>query len=345
MKKILTIDGGGIKGIVPSKVLEVLEKKLQVRTGNENARIADFFDFFAGTSTGGILTCIHLLPDNTGKRPRFSAKEATELYSLNGGKIFNRSVMQIIRSLGGITDARYSEKGMEDLLKEYFGDTKLSQLLKPCIITAYDIERRGAHFFSQMESMMDANYDYFVRDVCRATSAAPTYFDLAKIQSITGVNYALIDGGVFANNPSMCAFSEMRHLKTEAPLTAKDMFMVSLGTEVKESQNYSYEETRNWGLIEWARPIIDIMMAGVNDTTDFHLKGIFESFQVPHQYFRIDARNMQVPVKYGALDDASPESIAELIAFGTELAQVENRKLNAIVEVLVATDTEQALKA
>ena len=90
LTRILSIDGGGIRGIIPGQVLVSVEKKLQNRTNNKNARIADYFDFLAGTSTGGILTCVYLCPDRNDKTiPRFTAQEALNLYLEHGQDIFH----------------------------------------------------------------------------------------------------------------------------------------------------------------------------------------------------------------------------------------------------------------
>src|ERR1700709_1365467 len=133
MKKILSIDGGGIRGIIPGQILVALEAKLQEKTGNPDARIAEYFDFFAGTSTGGILTCILLCPSATDpKKARFSAKEAVELYVNNGDKIFDRSVWHKMVSLDGVAEEKFEATGIEKCLHIYFGDLKLNELLKPC---------------------------------------------------------------------------------------------------------------------------------------------------------------------------------------------------------------------
>ncbi|MCH7534212.1 MAG: patatin-like phospholipase family protein, partial [Bacteroidetes bacterium] len=78
--RILSIDGGGIRGILPGQILVALEEKLKAKTGNANTRISDYFDLIAGTSTGGILTCALLCPDKSGKRPRFTAAQVVDLY-------------------------------------------------------------------------------------------------------------------------------------------------------------------------------------------------------------------------------------------------------------------------
>ena len=104
--RILSIDGGGIRGIIPGQVLIALEQKLQQLSGDPNKRLADAFDLIAGTSTGGILTCLYLCPDQGTKRPKFSAAQAVDLYLQHGDNIFDVSLFKSIESLGGITDEK-----------------------------------------------------------------------------------------------------------------------------------------------------------------------------------------------------------------------------------------------
>ena len=105
--RILSIDGGGIMGIIPGQILIAVEKMIQDHTGNPNARLADFFDLIAGTSTGGILSCLYLIPDPADPRkPRYSAAEAVNIYLERGDEIFDRSTWQIIKSAGGFSDEK-----------------------------------------------------------------------------------------------------------------------------------------------------------------------------------------------------------------------------------------------
>ena len=242
--RILSIDGGGIRGILPGQILVALEEKLQDKSGKTEARIADYFDLIAGTSTGGILACLYLCPgEREPERPRFSASEAVELYLEYGDDIFDVSLWQRLSSGGGLWDEKYSEAELEKSLKEYFGDLKLSELLKPCLITAYDIRRRKAHFFKQHKAVTDPKRNFLVRDVARATSAAPTYFEVPKVMSLSSPPkpYPLIDGGVFVNNPALCAYAEARTFGK----TAKDMFILSLGTEKTKEKEKDQKERRN----------------------------------------------------------------------------------------------------
>lgn len=345
--RILSIDGGGIRGILPGQILVALEEKLQRQNGNKEARIADYFDLIAGTSTGGILTCLYLCPGKEEpERPRFSACEAVNFYLERGDDIFDVSLWQRLSSGDGLWDEKYSEDDLEKYLKAYFEDLKLSELLKPCLITAYNIKRRKTHFFGQHKAKERAKDDFLVRDVARATSAAPTYFEVPRVLNLLSPPepYPLIDGGVFANNPALCAYAEARTFP-EKP-TAKDMFILSLGTKVtkternwdnqkerkKSQKSYSYKEAKDWGLAGWLRPVLDIMMSGVAETTDYQLEQIFSSVNKCDQYVRIE------PHLAGAspdLDDATSENLQALEEAGEQCAKEKDDVLNRVAEQLI----------
>jgi patatin-like phospholipase/acyl hydrolase len=329
MKKILSIDGGGIRGIIPGQILIALEKKLQEKKKDPNARIADFFDFFAGTSTGGILTCILLCPSPTDPtKARFSAKEAVDLYVQNGDKIFKTSWWHSKAS--AFWKDKYATTGINTCLEQYFGDMKISQLLKPCIITSYDISRRETKFFAQHDYKLEGDKsDFYVKDVCRATSAAPTYFEPELIKSIDGVSYPCVDGGVFANNPTLCAYSEVRNAK-DAP-TAAEMFVVSLGTG-SAMEGYPYKKAKNWGQLFWVKPVIDIMMSGAAEVTDYHMNKMFSARNNLQNYVRVQPTTLRDADPQ--MDNATKENIQALIELGIETAE-NCPDLDKIVDVLL----------
>ena len=168
-----------------------------------------------------------------------------------------------------------------------------------------------------------------VREVCRATSAAPTYFETALIKSLSGVSYTLIDGGVFANNPALCAYSEVRNSTGEP--TAKDMFIVSIGTG-SENKPYKYDDAKDWGAIGWIRPIIDVMMAGASETTHYHLTKMFSAQGNEDNYIRIQPSSIR-RAKY-EMDNATKENIDALVEVGTATAQ-DCPDLDRIVDILI----------
>ncbi len=339
MKKvrILSIDGGGIRGILPGMVLNQIEEKLRKKTKNPNLRLADMFDFMAGTSTGGILTLAYLTP-NKNNRPKLKATEAVNLYLDRGDEIFDINIWQKFKSGKGVTDEKYNAKELEEALEDTFGETKLSQLLKPCIISSYDIRNGKPHFFKQHKSN-NKIYNFKVKDVARATSAAPTYFETARVKSELGTPYPLIDGGVFVNNPALVAYSEVRSMDFEGVKkhpTAKDMMIVSIGTG-SESKKYEYKKAKDWGAVGWIKPIIDIMMAGSAQTVHYHLNQIYDTLEPAHQkdYHRLEPKIVTADAE---MDNASIENLQKLKDDG--LSYVSNtavdKELDAIVEKLIA---------
>jgi patatin-like phospholipase/acyl hydrolase len=331
--RILTIDGGGIRGIIPAQILVSVEAKLKQATGDPDVRIADCFDLIAGTSTGGILTCVYLCPrPDDPTRPRFSAEEAVELYFERGDEIFHIPLWHKAKSGGGILDEKYPATGIEAALNDYLGDMKLSQLIKPCMITAYDIKRRATYFFTQHDARKKPSRDFLLREVARATAAAPTFFECVNVKSETQVTYPMIDGGVFANNPTLCAYAEARSMEGKQP-TARQMVILSLGTGAVGTPYY-YAEARDWGAVEWIRPVLDIMMSGVAETVDYQLQQMFDAVGAVGQYLRLQPA---LSPEHSALDNAELPNLRALKEIGQETAEINDAKLNAFVQLLMAS--------
>ena len=204
--RILSIDGGGIRGIIPAVVLAEIEQ----RSGK---RIFELFDMFAGTSTGGILSLALAAPGDD-RGARWSARDLIALYLENGPVIFRRSLWHRITSAGSILDEKYEASGLESVLKKSFGEAQLSEALVEVLVTAYDIEGRDPFFFKRRKAIQANEDDYPMWEAARATSSAPTYFEPYRLKTESPVGYyALVDGGVFATNPSMCAYADARRFE------------------------------------------------------------------------------------------------------------------------------------
>jgi patatin-like phospholipase/acyl hydrolase len=332
MKTILSIDGGGIKGIIPGMVLVELEERLKQRTGNPATFLADYFDYFAGTSTGGILICLLLCPSKDDpKKPRFTAKEALNLYVENGSKIFeSKGVKKFFADIGWVTE-RYDATVLEDILLKYFENVKLSELIKPCLITAYNIELRKAHFFRQRLARIRGDQrDFFVRDVCRATSAAPTYFSVAEINSLSGVRYPLLDGGIFATNPSLSAFVEIKREPEE--LIPKDIYILSLGTGVSK-RSYDSDELKDTKALFVVPALLDMIMGAATETSHFYMKQIFSFLGIADHYVRLEPLNLQSVKEQ--LDAASPRNIDRLKALADRMISQRSAVIDVIVDNLI----------
>ncbi|MFD1629367.1 patatin-like phospholipase family protein [Pseudopedobacter beijingensis] len=332
MKVILSIDGGGIKGIIPGMVLVNLEERLRIKTNNPKASITDYFDFYAGTSTGGILVSLLLCPsEEDPTRPKFSAQEALDLYLKHGTEIFQaKGFKKILASFGWVTE-KYNDRAWENILEKYFKKTKLSELIKPCIITAYNIELRKAHFFRQTVAKSRGTHrDFYVKDVCRATSAAPTYFSVAEIYSLAGVRYPLLDGGIFATNPTLSAFVEIK--KDPEEIVTKDVYILSLGTGISKKA-YDSDEIRQTKALFVVPALLDMMMSGATEISHFYMMQICAFLGISRQYVRLEPKDMQSVDE--SLDAASPKNINKLVSLADRLISERNLLLDRIVDKLI----------
>ena len=314
MIRVLSIDGGGIRGIIPAIVLAELERA----TGRP---IAETFDLVAGTSTGGILALALTMKGPDGK-PAWSAEQMITLYEEEGPSIFDRSVWDVITSAGGLIDEKYPPEGMEKAFQTYLGEALLSEALTEVLVTAYEIEQRTTFFFKSAKARADERDDFPIRMAAQATSAAPTYFEPVQIERGDGLaDLALVDGGVFANNPAMCAYAEA--LKDEGD---DQITLVSLGTG-ELTRSLDYEDAKDWGLAEWAKPIIDVVFDGVSDATDHHLEQILGR----NRYFRFQTR---LDRARDDMDDASERNLHLLKQEAEELLRDERDRFAEVVAAL-----------
>lgn len=337
MKRILSIDGGGIRGIIPGMVIVALENKLKEISGNPKTHISEYFDFFSGTSTGGILTSILLFPsDQDPTKPKYSAREALDLYLEHGESIFFASKWRKFLSKFGLVSEIYNEEILEKILKDYFGDTKLSELIKPCIITAYNIELRKNHLFRQQKAITHGDTrDFYLRDVCRATSAAPTFFSVAEIFSIADTRYVLVDGGLFAHNPAISALIEV--LKNFNTFNINDVHIVSLGTGITKNA-YNYEDFKKKRAIAIGPALVDIMTSSSSESNDYFIRQLYRSVNRTGNYIRIEPSNLSSIDP--AMDAASKSNIQKIVTLADKLISENEMVIEKLAKELIHDQKE-----
>lgn len=341
MKKvtILSLDGGGIRGIISCIILRYIEEQLQ-KYDHPQAKIGDYFDLVAGSSTGGLIAAILLHPDEN-RKAKYSIQKGLELYSEKGGDIFQVSFWEKLINPFGLFNEKISEEALEKNLNEFFGKLELKELIKPCLITSYDIENRRAKLFNSWQAHLSTD-NFLVKDICRATSAAPTYFSPVQIKSMYGQIFSLIDGGMYANNPALCAYAEARkiqftevlknHQKVNNP-GVNDMMMISLGTGV-EAKSYPFKKMLKAGKISWVTPIIDILMSANAETVDYQLCQMFRTLGERNRknYYRL---NPSLKNASPAMDNVSRANIENLIQAGLSYIEDNKEILNQIIQKLI----------
>ena len=323
--RILSIDGGGIRGIIPALVLKNLESRLK-----KGRHLTDCFDIMTGTSTGGIIVLLLNTPDERGK-PKYQADHILKLYLELGNKVFKNSIWQNVKSGAGWWGAKYSEKSLEQLLSKYFGNTQLKDTLSNVSIPAYEIEKDQTFFFHTHKARKTEEGNYLLKDIARATSAAPGYFKPAQINNILKTaNHVFIDGGISVNNPTLSAAvytSEIYGIKTP-------FFIVSLGTGTNYGAKSKYiarGKVANSGFLGWAKKIIPTMMYAVNAVTDYEMRYTF-NYNNPHtDYFRFQPI---IESEHGDLDNISEENLNALKRYAERIIKDNDQTLQEIADVL-----------
>jgi uncharacterized protein len=311
---ILSIDGGGIRGLIPAVVLAAIEK------GCEDLPICELFDVIAGTSTGGILA-LGLSCPGEGERPRFRASDLVEMYSTQGPQIFPHEFLGKVKRLFG---PEYPEDGRRKVLEERFEETRLKEALTEVIVTSYDIRGRRPIFFRSDQAQVSHTHDFAMRDVALATSAAPTYFRPVVLPDAESRGeMVLVDGGVYANNPGMCGFVD----RTAAQGRKSGTLMVSLGTG-ELTKPLSYSEAKGWGLIGWGSHILDVVFDGVTEAVEYQLKTLLG----PEAFYRFQVRLTSAEEP---LDDVDPANVKALITLAEELVNQPGGQLEAVCEKLM----------
>ena len=286
VKRVLSIDGGGIRGIIPAMVIAHLEQQTRKRA-------CELFDLIVGTSTGGILA-LGLSLQNEAGQPLLAAKRMVALYERHGAEIFEQSLWRKLRTVGGIFEEAYSHEALEAVLKYYFGDRTLSECGIPAMVTSYDIQNRRTVF---MKSWHADHAALLCSDAARATSAAPTYFEPANLQWAEK-SRTLIDGGVYMNSPAVSAYAEARKLFPNQPIA-----MLSLGTG-ELTRPIPYEEARTWGSALWVMSVLDCMFDGAAKAADHQMR----------LFLGEDYQRLQATLTYASddMDDASKGNIRNL---------------------------------
>jgi predicted acylesterase/phospholipase RssA len=325
--KILSIDGGGIRGLIPALILQDIEKKM--KTGKH---LSTCFDMMSGTSTGGIIVMLLNTPKYE-KVPKYRATDVVKLYQNLGATVFSQSWWQYLISLNGWIGEKYSTENLKMNLQKFYGKCRLQDAITNVIIPAYDISKDDTVFFKSDKARKDPARDFYFFDIARATSAAPTYFRPAHIQDIVcRKKYTLVDGGVAVNNPAMSACVHAQKLFGRD----HDFLVVSLGTGTNNpvapgKLSFEGKVIKSGGKLEWATDVVDVMMNATNEVVDYQMEEIFKRHKGPQAYYRFQ---VSIDACHTAFDDASPKNIQALENYARILIQNSQLELTEIAKML-----------
>lgn len=294
--RILSIDGGGIRGLVPATVLSMIEK----RTGK---RISQLFDIIAGTSTGGLIALGLTKPDREGQ-PEHTAQDIRDLYLRDAKQIFANPASWFENLLR----PKYaSSSGIERVMRRSFGDARLKDAVTDILIPCYDIEHRTPHIFKSRWARRQPQYDLKMSEVARAASATPTMFEPLRLaRPGVGGHVSLVDGGVFANNPALLAFAEIKAMRARE---GDNFLVVSLGTgESMEKMQRKY--LTDWGYVRWSIPMIELVSESNSEAIHEQMRYMLPTLEAQRYYrFQVDLPDDV----YYPLDDPSKDNMAGLM--------------------------------
>jgi predicted acylesterase/phospholipase RssA len=289
MRKILSIDAGGVRGIIPATVLAEVE----ARSGQP---VCSLFDFFAGTSSGGMLVLALNCPDTSGCLPVCSAAEVAGLFHEWGNRPFGHELPKTGQAIGEMS----SENRIEDMFREYFGNALLSDSIKPTMVTAVDLTTGQPFFLNSARAVRNVDNDVLMWQAARATTAIPTHFSPFRL-SISDTPFrraretCLVDGSLFASNPAMCALAEVRSLFP----SEDDFLLISLGCGETAGAFLPVASQQK------RRRVFDLSLAAQSACVDYQMR----AFLPRQRYIRIQAGPTP---GFGRIDDASEQSLRVL---------------------------------
>jgi len=318
--RILSIDGGGIRGIIPSVWLSHMESEL-------GKPIHECFDMFVGTSTGAII--VSALSNKT------APQNVLDLFKNKSHIVFPSFVFRAWDTLKrtftqGPFCPKYSGEGLKQILQESYGETMFGDLEKTTLITSFDTWHRRPF-------IMKSNHrNALLRplwQVVKASSSAPTLFP-AEPMEVKGTRVGLIDGAVAANNPAAIGIAEAVKLGQKI----EDIWVLSLGTGAVENP-IPVDKVINWGIIQWLPHALDVIMEGNLEVMDYiSRKELQYQPEQPtahcNKLTRYNRIQMPLDKCHKSLDNASKANVAKLESEALNYIDQEKELFDNIIQQL-----------
>ncbi|XP_027906805.1 patatin-17-like [Vigna unguiculata] len=330
---ILSIDGGGIRGIIPATVLDYLDQALKAR--DPNADLAHFFDVIGGSGTGALITAMLATPSpHDPTRAAFTPAQIVEFYKQNGPHVFNSS-----RPGNG---PQFDGKFLHDITRELLKDTRLSQTLTNVVIPTFDIKTQKPVIFSNYKLEKYPYFNALMSDISISASAAPTllppyYFenDGVDFNLISGADLSMISNDLVNGNPTRATVSEvLRHNKYSK------IVVLSLGTGTPETQQiFNVEMAATWNSQTWLIPLIIFLDRATTSMNEYYHGSLFRKPTI--NYLRIQEYELDPDLT--DMINVAKENMEGLEETGKELLEEKVKKINLntfCVEEGVGTNAE-----
>jgi predicted acylesterase/phospholipase RssA len=342
--RILSLDGGGMRGVMAARVLVELERL-------SGRPIAGLFDIIAGTSTGGMIALGVTKPGGDGK-PALTAQEVFDTYLSYGRRIFPRVVWRpiqlerlrasrpiVVQRVGALArparygNARYLAVGLRAVLDEMLGTTRLAEAMADVIVPSYDWKAGRAVVFRSRGARHGDLINPTMAQVARATTAAPTYFPAFRLR-VPDRELVLIDGGVVANNPTSVAYYEALYHAHFQGRIDPDFLVVSLGTGRPPEEIPTYQQlwSRNW--LRMGMGMLGVMFDGTSEIVDELITEVIRPKHPGSRYWRLNTDLRGVRLN---MDDASPGQLEKLVGLAERMMAERKDDLTQMVRLLTAT--------
>ncbi|XP_020978413.1 patatin-like protein 2 [Arachis ipaensis] len=353
---VLSIDGGGIKGLIPAVVLHFLEGELKKLDG-EQARIADYFDVVAGTSTGGLIAAMLGAPDGNANnpRPKYNTDDIKKFYINDGPIIFTPPEKPHDITTPG---PKYDGKFLHEILKQELGSTRLVQSFTNLVIPTFDILRLSPVIFSKYKAQED-EFKYLnglLSDITISTSAAPTYLPAHCFTSEDGdTEFNMIDGGAAAGNPVLVALSELGQEKMKHPELypmmdraddCSNILLLSLGCGLQPpvaAPGWTVGAVNQFSQVGWMiqletqrSPVLEIIGAASTDIVDYYAYSLFKARNAERNYLRVQTDALTPDMD--KMDNADPDNLNNLVDIANKMIDGNVKKINPVTFQLEPID-------
>ncbi|MCL1127999.1 patatin-like phospholipase family protein [Shewanella surugensis] len=311
---ILSIDGGGLNGIIPIAVLQYIEE-------NSGIRIQEIFDLMVGTSSGGIVASLIATPDKSGKA-KFNLTDIQAVFHQGASKLFSASAYRDLLSLHGWIAPRYSVQKKYDLFNQYLPEMMLREALIPIAIPSFD--------YDNMEPIVFKSWtgdNYYMKDLLTASTSAISFYAPSMIYSHTNKkNHELLDASLYLNSPEVVALLLAQKLYPE-----KKYIMVSLGAGMVDN-DYFAESGKHWGILQWNIKFIRLMLfARMKFNAHIMRHLITNKDDNVSSYHRF---NITIPLGEVSGYDPSKQNIDKLDGYARKIISKNKKSLTELIDLI-----------